>query len=217
MKIQDNYHRTVLKNIHLVTIWYRVRFTTASSNSTASAHIVGSQPASSFSKCFYHVLSNPRSESESEEEEEEELPLLSEEEMNKLGAKLVKAELMGNMVSSPRHLPVNTGPWAFKVAQSVLIGCRCCGRLSESRVSFHTGLLLKLHQGTGLRLLKVGTACRARQIPKDARWMWTYKTPASLGSHCHAVGSHLAQVSNQSAMYLQPWLLWRREVTVKPH
>ncbi|XP_054453040.1 CWF19-like protein 2 [Anoplopoma fimbria] len=36
-----------------------------------------------------------RSESESEEEEEE-LPLLSEEEMNKLGAKLVKAELMGN-------------------------------------------------------------------------------------------------------------------------
>ncbi|XP_075905941.1 CWF19-like protein 2 [Nelusetta ayraudi] len=38
-----------------------------------------------------------RSESESEEEEEEELPLLSEEEMNKLGAKLVKAELMGNM------------------------------------------------------------------------------------------------------------------------
>lgn len=87
--------------------------------------------------------------------------------MNKLGAKLVKAELMGNMVSSRRHLPVNAG--AFKVAQSVLIGCRCCGRLSESRVSFHTGLLLKLHQGTGLRLLKVGTACRARQIPKDAR------------------------------------------------
>ncbi|XP_078102467.1 CWF19-like protein 2 [Sander vitreus] len=40
-----------------------------------------------------------RSESDSEEdegEEEEELPLLSEEEMNKLGAKLVKAEIMGN-------------------------------------------------------------------------------------------------------------------------
>ncbi|XP_068173499.1 CWF19-like protein 2 [Antennarius striatus] len=38
-----------------------------------------------------------RSESESEEEEEEEeAPLLSEEEMNKLGAKLVKAEIMGN-------------------------------------------------------------------------------------------------------------------------
>lgn len=36
-----------------------------------------------------------RSESESEEEEEEG-PLLSEEEMNKLGAKLVKAEIMGN-------------------------------------------------------------------------------------------------------------------------
>ncbi|XP_029303044.1 CWF19-like protein 2 [Cottoperca gobio] len=35
------------------------------------------------------------SRSESEEEEEE-LPLLSEEEMNKLGAKLVKAEIMGN-------------------------------------------------------------------------------------------------------------------------
>lgn len=43
----------------------------------------------------------PRSESESEEEEEEEeeVPLLSEEEMNKLGAKLVKAEIMGNTVS----------------------------------------------------------------------------------------------------------------------
>uniref|UniRef100_A0A3Q3G0T0 CWF19-like protein 2 n=1 Tax=Labrus bergylta TaxID=56723 RepID=A0A3Q3G0T0_9LABR len=36
-----------------------------------------------------------RSESESEEEEEQ-VPLLSEEEMNKLGAKLVKAEIMGN-------------------------------------------------------------------------------------------------------------------------
>lgn len=42
----------------------------------------------------------PRSESESEEEEEEEeVPLLSEDEMNKLGAKLVKAEIMGNTVS----------------------------------------------------------------------------------------------------------------------
>lgn len=56
-----------------------------------------------FSKCFRRVLSNRRSESESEEEEEEELPLLSEEEMNKLGAKLVKAELMGNTVSSHRR------------------------------------------------------------------------------------------------------------------
>lgn len=55
-------------------------------------------------------MSNPRSESESEEEEEEELPLLSEEEMNKLGAKLVKAELMGNTVSSHRRLPANTRP-----------------------------------------------------------------------------------------------------------
>ncbi|CAL9683876.1 unnamed protein product [Knipowitschia caucasica] len=36
------------------------------------------------------------SKPESESEEEEEVPLLSEEEMNKLGAKLVKAELMGN-------------------------------------------------------------------------------------------------------------------------
>ncbi|KAK2847125.1 hypothetical protein Q5P01_010124 [Channa striata] len=34
--------------------------------------------------------------SESESEEEEEIPLLSEDEMNKLGAKLVKAEIMGN-------------------------------------------------------------------------------------------------------------------------
>uniref|UniRef100_A0A1A8HYA1 CWF19-like protein 2 n=1 Tax=Nothobranchius kuhntae TaxID=321403 RepID=A0A1A8HYA1_NOTKU len=37
----------------------------------------------------------PRTESESEEEEEE-LLLLSEEEMNKLGSKLIKAEMMGN-------------------------------------------------------------------------------------------------------------------------
>ncbi|XP_041667884.1 CWF19-like protein 2 isoform X1 [Cheilinus undulatus] len=43
------------------------------------------------------AASTSRSESESEEEEEEEeIPLLSEEEMNKLGAKLVKAEIMGN-------------------------------------------------------------------------------------------------------------------------
>lgn len=45
---------------------------------------------------FFSLLR--RSESESEEEEEE-IPLLSEEEMNKLGAKLVKAEIMGNTVS----------------------------------------------------------------------------------------------------------------------
>ncbi|KAM9317806.1 CWF19-like protein 2 [Pholidichthys leucotaenia] len=37
-----------------------------------------------------------RTESESEEEEEEEAPLLSEDEMNKLGSKLIKAEIMGN-------------------------------------------------------------------------------------------------------------------------
>lgn len=43
------------------------------------------------------TISSSKSESESEEEEEQ-LPLLSEEEMNKLGAKLVKAELMGNTV-----------------------------------------------------------------------------------------------------------------------
>lgn len=47
------------------------------------------------SDCAFLVY--PRSESESEEEEEE-IPLLSEEEMNKLGAKLVKAEIMGNTV-----------------------------------------------------------------------------------------------------------------------
>lgn len=41
-----------------------------------------------------------RTETESEaEEEEEDIPLLSEEEMNKLGSKLIKAEMMGNMVS----------------------------------------------------------------------------------------------------------------------
>lgn len=32
--------------------------------------------------------------------EEEEIPLLTEEEMNKMGAKLVKAEIMGNTVRS---------------------------------------------------------------------------------------------------------------------
>lgn len=42
------------------------------------------------------------SSSESEEEEEEEV-ILTDEEMNKLGAKLVKAELMGNTVSSLKH------------------------------------------------------------------------------------------------------------------
>lgn len=36
--------------------------------------------------------------SESESEAEEVIPLLSEEDMNKLGAKLVKAEIMGNTV-----------------------------------------------------------------------------------------------------------------------
>ncbi|XP_023144699.2 CWF19-like protein 2 [Amphiprion ocellaris] len=41
------------------------------------------------------VTSRAESESE-EEEEEEEIPLLSEEEMNKLGSKLIKAEMMGN-------------------------------------------------------------------------------------------------------------------------
>ncbi|XP_047248525.1 CWF19-like protein 2 isoform X2 [Girardinichthys multiradiatus] len=45
-----------------------------------------------------HVASSSRTESESEEEEEaeKEFPLLSEEEMNKLGSKLIKAEIMGN-------------------------------------------------------------------------------------------------------------------------
>ncbi|XP_053176865.1 CWF19-like protein 2 isoform X2 [Scomber japonicus] len=42
------------------------------------------------------TASRSESESEEEEEEEEEIPLLSDEEMNKLGAKLVKAEIMGN-------------------------------------------------------------------------------------------------------------------------
>ncbi|XP_036939779.1 CWF19-like protein 2 [Acanthopagrus latus] len=42
------------------------------------------------------TTSRSESESEEEEEEEEEVPLMSEEEMNKLGAKLVKAEIMGN-------------------------------------------------------------------------------------------------------------------------
>ncbi|XP_035240387.1 CWF19-like protein 2 isoform X2 [Anguilla anguilla] len=40
--------------------------------------------------------SGPAQASESEEEEEEDVQILSDEEMNKLGAKLVKAELMGN-------------------------------------------------------------------------------------------------------------------------
>ncbi|XP_008284931.1 CWF19-like protein 2 [Stegastes partitus] len=43
------------------------------------------------------VQSRAESESEEEEEEEEEeVPLLTEEEMNKLGSKLIKAEIMGN-------------------------------------------------------------------------------------------------------------------------
>ncbi|KAM9853023.1 CWF19-like protein 2 [Aulostomus maculatus] len=42
------------------------------------------------------TTSRDESDSEEKEEEEEEVPLLSEEEMNKLGAKLVKAEIMGN-------------------------------------------------------------------------------------------------------------------------
>ncbi|CAK6970366.1 CWF19-like protein 2 isoform X1 [Scomber scombrus] len=47
--------------------------------------------------CDKAALTASRSESEEEEEEgEEEIPLLSDEEMNKLGAKLVKAEIMGN-------------------------------------------------------------------------------------------------------------------------
>ncbi|PWA20497.1 hypothetical protein CCH79_00003742, partial [Gambusia affinis] len=42
------------------------------------------------------VASSARTENDSEEEAEEEIPLLSEEEMNKLGSKLIKAEIMGN-------------------------------------------------------------------------------------------------------------------------
>lgn len=67
------------------------------------------------SVCLLKLFSssvNPRSESESEseeEEKEEELPLLSEEEMNKLGAKLVKAEIMGNTVRSHCHVLLDSG------------------------------------------------------------------------------------------------------------
>ncbi|KAM4589174.1 CWF19-like protein 2 [Fundulus diaphanus] len=46
-----------------------------------------------------HAAPSSRTEAESEEEEEEaeeEIPLLSEEEMNRLGSKLIKAEIMGN-------------------------------------------------------------------------------------------------------------------------
>lgn len=50
-------------------------------------------PLTSFSIGFH------RTENDSEEEAEEEIPLLSEEEMNKLGSKLIKAEIMGNTVS----------------------------------------------------------------------------------------------------------------------
>ncbi|KAM3875265.1 CWF19-like protein 2 [Diretmus argenteus] len=41
-------------------------------------------------------MSSRKESEEDEEEEEEEVPLLTDEEMNKLGAKLVKAEIMGN-------------------------------------------------------------------------------------------------------------------------
>lgn len=57
------------------------------------------QPLGFGSNSPLHVYHRSESESEEEEEEEEEVPLLSEEEMNKLGAKLVKAEIMGNTVS----------------------------------------------------------------------------------------------------------------------
>uniref|UniRef100_A0A1A7WB14 CWF19-like protein 2 n=2 Tax=Iconisemion striatum TaxID=60296 RepID=A0A1A7WB14_9TELE len=42
------------------------------------------------------LVAPSRTECESEEEEEEEILLLSEEEMNKIGSKLIKAEMMGN-------------------------------------------------------------------------------------------------------------------------
>lgn len=55
-----------------------------------------------FGVTFKLCLCLLRAETESEEEEEEEeILLLSEEEMNKLGSKMIKAELMGNKV---RHL-----------------------------------------------------------------------------------------------------------------
>lgn len=47
---------------------------------------------------MFSSFSGSESGSEEDAEKEEELPLLSEEEMNKLGAKLVKAEIMGNTV-----------------------------------------------------------------------------------------------------------------------
>lgn len=51
-----------------------------------------------FSIEYFKLVLYHRSESDSESEVEEVIPLLSEEEMNKLGAKLVKAEIMGNTV-----------------------------------------------------------------------------------------------------------------------
>lgn len=47
---------------------------------------------------MYICSSQSEEDDEEEEEEVEEAPLLTDEEMNKLGAKLVKAEIMGNTV-----------------------------------------------------------------------------------------------------------------------
>uniref|UniRef100_H3CBZ8 CWF19-like protein 2 n=1 Tax=Tetraodon nigroviridis TaxID=99883 RepID=H3CBZ8_TETNG len=61
-------------------------------------HLTGKARCQSFDALKSHLRSADwliRSESESEVEEEV-IPLLSEEEMNKIGAKLVKAEIMGN-------------------------------------------------------------------------------------------------------------------------
>ncbi|CAF90454.1 unnamed protein product, partial [Tetraodon nigroviridis] len=55
----------------------------------------GDKAATTLERCFKTCPVLHRSESESEVEEEV-IPLLSEEEMNKIGAKLVKAEIMGN-------------------------------------------------------------------------------------------------------------------------
>lgn len=54
-----------------------------------------SAPFSLSSVCLFRAESEGEEE---EEEEEEEVPLLSEEELNKLGSKLIKAEIMGNTV-----------------------------------------------------------------------------------------------------------------------
>ena len=53
-----------------------------------------------FCSALHTVSLRPRIESESEEEEEEEIPLLSEEEMNRLASELVKAEIRGKTVSN---------------------------------------------------------------------------------------------------------------------